>query len=248
MSFRTFRYLSIVLGIIGLALDLSGQTGLSYQPRGDRWEGLKPSPVSNVHDVELISACADYFEDSNAIPDNLKIRFFLPSPKKVFVTVRELDNRHFYWMDNINPAVPWKQGFSNIFQWPTSTVISHLQGLKMYDLGIVARFSEKMESSEEVAPAIYYYLNPPTKINAYRMYFKTSADVSQLKVEVYDQQNKTVLSSTLPDQFSGRPFSFKADLANQKEGNYKLVLTGVFPETNHWINQSVLFYHRALVK
>lgn len=39
----------------------SAQVELQYQNRGNRYEGIKPKPVSGV-DIELISARVDYQE------------------------------------------------------------------------------------------------------------------------------------------------------------------------------------------
>ncbi len=95
----------------------SYQADLKYQDRGNRYEGIKGSPVSDR--VELISALIDYNEDSGPLPEKFKLRFYLSEQSKVFVTVRELDNRRNYWMDRIRPSTAWHRGFGNQFEWPT---------------------------------------------------------------------------------------------------------------------------------
>ena len=72
---------------------------LQYQDRGDRHEGLRPKPVAG-YDVALLSARVDYREESDGWPEKLRLRFYLPEPQEVFVTVRQLRPRStYYWLD-----------------------------------------------------------------------------------------------------------------------------------------------------
>lgn len=50
-------------------------TNLDYQNRGDRFEGVKPKPVSG-YDIEVISVLADYQEPATQLPDQLRIGFY----------------------------------------------------------------------------------------------------------------------------------------------------------------------------
>src|ERR1017187_875945 len=85
---------------------------LVYRDRGNRSEGIRPKPVGGA-EVELISAMVDLDEDPQVLPEVLRIRFFLPSLSQPFVTIRELNYRHFYWMDHLRPSSPWRPGFTN---------------------------------------------------------------------------------------------------------------------------------------
>lgn len=61
----------------------------TYQDRGDRCEGKIPKPASTSLEVELISALVDYREIAQPVPDNFKLRFYLPQPTKIHLKVRE---------------------------------------------------------------------------------------------------------------------------------------------------------------
>lgn len=76
---------------------------LTYQNRGTHYEGIKPKPVSGF-DIELISVLADYREPATTLPEKLKVQFYLPEDSKVHRTVRELDYRQFYWLDQVTPS------------------------------------------------------------------------------------------------------------------------------------------------
>ena len=58
---------------------LFAQRDLQYQKRGDRYEGIKPKPVSG-YDIELISVLADYQEllKGDDFPNRVMLRFYLP--------------------------------------------------------------------------------------------------------------------------------------------------------------------------
>ena len=104
---------------------LLAQVELQYQNRGNWYEGIKPKAVSG-YDIELISVLVDYSEDSPTLPDQAKVRFYLPHEKEpVFLTVRELDYKYFYWMDRVRPQDSWDKGYENVFQWPTKTVLQN---------------------------------------------------------------------------------------------------------------------------
>ena len=64
---RTGFWLVLVLGgcVLSWPPQLHAQLDLQYQQRGDRYEGVKPKPVSG-YDIELISVLADYQEPHEA--------------------------------------------------------------------------------------------------------------------------------------------------------------------------------------
>src|SRR5262249_10256972 len=163
-----------------------GETALEYQNRGNRYEGVKPKPVSG-YDIELISAIVDYKEEVVQLPERLKVQFYLKQPSKVYLTVRELDYTYYYWMARVQRAQPCRLGFDNAFDWPTREVIQSLGHITMYDLGVVARL-DKLEpsKSELVAPVIFYHSHIPTVIQGYLFTFKTSGD-ARLTCVVYKE-------------------------------------------------------------
>ena len=68
---------------------------LDYQDRGDRWEGIKPQPVSG-QGIELLSVLAYYGEKWQSMPTHCKLKFYLPEQRKeVNLKVREVGEAPF---------------------------------------------------------------------------------------------------------------------------------------------------------
>ncbi len=246
-----------ILEIIGSSLILLfvwpffalSQTHLQYQDRGNRYEGIKPKPVTGL-DIELISFLVDYKEEIDQIPDKLKIKFYLEKPyNKVHLIVRELDYKHYYWLDKVQPKVPWQKGFYNVFEWPTKDVIKRLDNIKMHDLGVIARLEKKEPSmSEKVAPVVFYHSQPPTTIKGYLFTLKTNGD-AYLNCSVYKQgKAEPVFTQVFNRKKGGRPFTVRWKSTQDDEGSYRLVVNGHFLQNNDPINQEVRFYHNPIVK
>jgi hypothetical protein len=245
--------LSLICGLVMLlsllpAPFVSGQPHLQYQHRGNRYEGIKPKPVSG-YDIELISARVDYKEEIEQLPDRLRVQFYLQQLSKVYLTVRELDYKYYYWMDRVQPAQLWRPGFENVFEWPTREVIQQLGQITMYDLGVVARLDKSEPSmSERVAPVIFYHSQAPTVIKGYLFTFKTGGD-AHLRCAVYeDGASEPLFTQILQRQRGGRPFTVRWDSSQAGQGSYTLVLGGYFLETNIPIDQTVTFYHQPDVR
>jgi hypothetical protein len=152
-------------------------------------------------------------------------------------------------MDKVQPSEPWEAGFGNIFEWPTLEVVRQLEGLKMYDLGVLVRL-EKAEPGavERVAPALFYHSQCPTTVKGYLLTFKTHRN-ARLECSVYKEGTKAaVFTRSFRRQSGGRPFSVKWTTPHTADGVYKLVINGYFLDDNKPIEQTVTFYHRNLVK
>jgi hypothetical protein len=224
------------------------QTYLDYQDRGNRYEGIKLKPISG-YDIELISVRVDYNEEGKQMPDRLKVRFYLKRTSDVYLTVRELDYKHYYWMDKAKPSKPWQQGFDNVFEWPTQEVLQQLDDLKMYDLGTIARLKKPEPSKmEKVAPVILYHSRFPSTIKGYLFTFKTNGD-ARLTCSFYREgEAKSLFKQRFPRQSGGRPFTVRWNSSQVSEGTYKLVVRGYFLNTNDPIEQFVQFYHQPVIK
>ena len=135
-------------------VDLSASDSVSYQPRGNRSEGIKPKPVTG-YDLELLSVLADFREAASELPPTLRVRFFLKESTLVSLTVREQRYKDYYWLDQVVPTSPWKAGF-NEFSWPTGDVLRRVDPkFPIENLGVVARLTHDGPSADElVAPAI----------------------------------------------------------------------------------------------
>jgi hypothetical protein len=237
--------LLFIVGCLSCAL---ADTHLQYRNRGDRYEGIKPRPVSG-YDIELISARVDYKEEVIQMPARLKVSFYLDRPSQVHLIIRELDYKYYYWLDKAQPPKPWRPGFSNVFEWSTRDVIQQLDMLHMYDLGVVARL-EKPEPSklERVVPVILYHTQFPTAIDAYLFTFKTSGD-ARMTCSLYKEGDAVpLLAHTFRRQRGGRAFTVRWPASTAAEGFYKLVVRGYFLDTNDPIEQIVSFYHRPVSK
>ncbi len=208
-----------------------------YQRRKHHHEGIRPEEEISGFPLELISAVADLPVAKARWPDELKVRFYLQQKEQVFLTVRELDDRKHYWLDQVDPD-QWSAGFDNEFSWPTAEVLAGLDSLTMADLGVVARI-EDSGLVKRIAPAIFYHGDPPRKIRGYRFVFK-----SELSDAVRATLGVVGGAQTEIDQLkvtAGTSFSVYWDCTGAPEGNYRLKLKG------KELKKTVEFYHQPEV-
>jgi hypothetical protein len=236
--------------LVFLAIATSAWAGaeLQYQNRGDRYEGVKPKPVSG-YDIELISARVDYKEEAKQIPDRLKVKLYLEQPSQVYLTVRELDYKYYYWLDRVQPAGGWRSGFDNVFAWPAQDVIRQLGEIQMYDLGVVARLDKPEPSkAERVAPVIFYHSRVPATIEGYLFTFKTSSD-TRLTCSVYKEGETAPLFTQVSQrQRGGRPFTVRWATLPPAKGSYRLVVRGYSLDDNAPVDQTVSFQHQPVAR
>ncbi len=247
--FRSF-FLVVVLVLSSLcsAPALHAQDELQYQRRANRFEGIKPKPVSGF-DVELLAAQIDYRESSPALGDRLRARFYLDRQRPVSLVVRELDYKHYYWLDRVQPREAWRTGFGNVFEWPTGEVLKQLRDLQPYDLGVVARLDKATPSADEtVAPVLLYQSSPPSTVKSYVFYFRLREE-SVVRAAIYPEAGQQALfSQNVGRQAGGRPLSVKWQADSAPAGRYRLVLRGFVSSTNDPIVQVVRFYHQPRVE
>jgi hypothetical protein len=225
------------------------QSDLDYQSRGRYFEGQRPKPVSGA-DIELISVLANYQEPAERLPDELRVKFYLPSQKDVYLTVREQDYRLYYWLDQVRPPKPWQAMAGNEFAWPTGTVLRQLDHrLNMYELGILVRLGkETSRAIEEVAPAILYHGRPPERIDGYLFTMKTNGD-ARISCKGYrDGGSDAVMTRAFQRIPGGRPFTLQWDVTGLPDGPYKLECKGYFLNNNDQVKQTIHFHHRRMFK
>jgi hypothetical protein len=231
---------------------------LQYQDRGDRHEGLRPKPIAG-YDVALLSARVDYREESRGWPEKLRLRFYLPEPQEVFVTVRQLRPKTtYYWLDQVKPASPWEAGKLNGYAWPTATVLRKLTSVSADNLGAVVRLGRELPGKKErVVPAVFYHSHAPAAIEGYRFTFKTNGTAC-VTARIYRGETEVFLRRRPPQtrdhcgrdetgirERAGSPFFVRWPSAGQPEGWYRLVLSGYFEADNEPLDQEVAFYHKA---
>jgi hypothetical protein len=241
---RGQKLFALLLLLVPLAVWAASD--LDYQPRGDRFEGVRPKPVSG-YDIEVISVLVDYQEPVDQLPDQLRVAFHLPGQTAVHLTVREQDYRLFYWLDRVTPAKEWRAKSTNEFTWPTETVLRQLDHkLNMYELGVLIRLRREAPASvEHIAPAILYHARPPEKIGGYLFTMKTNGD-ARLSCKVYREGETTAMMTQVFRRIpGGRPFTVRWDAGDAQEAQYTLACTGYFLDTNQPLAQSVRFFHKS---
>ncbi len=243
----------VVLG--GVPTQLFAQLDLQYQLRSQEqlgsWkEGVKPKPVSGGN-VELISVLADYQEPggSGNFPNPVKLQFYLDHTHNVFITVRELDYRTYYWLDKVQPARPWEKGFQNVLAWPTDPVLQQLTPkLDLYDLGALIRLdAESTSSVERVAPGVLYHKDAPSKIDGYLFTLKTGEDARLTASIRQKATGKDVETQTFRRKRAGRPFTIHWEAKDAEPGLYKLDITGFSLSTNQTISKEIHFFHQPFL-
>jgi hypothetical protein len=246
-----FRHAQTVLSLVLLVLSQSlwAESSLDYQNRGDRFEGIRPKPVSG-YDIELISVLVDYQEPIEQLPDQLRVAFYLHGQAPVHLTVREQDYRLFYWLDRVKPAKDWQAKSINEFTWPTGAVLRQLdQKLNLYELGVLIRLKKETPASvEDIAPAILYHARPPDKIGGYLFTMKTNGD-ARLSCKVYREGEPAELMMQAFRRIpGGRPFTLRWDAASAQEGQYSLVCKGYFLDNSQPVQQTIRFFHKPTAR
>ena len=246
---RTLTRNFITLLLLIAPLSTWADATLDYQNRGDRFEGIRPKPVSG-YDIELISVLVDYQEPTTQLPGQLRVAFHLQNQPAVHLTVREQDYRLFYWLDKIKPTKPWQANSLNEFTWPTGAVLRQLdQRLNIYELGVLIRLKKETPAADEdVAPAILYHTKPPEKIGGYLFTMKTNGD-ARLSCKIFrDGTADPLMNQSFRRIPGGRPFTVRWETGAAQEGQYALVCDGYFLDTNQHLGQTVRFFHRPTVR
>lgn len=224
-------------------------TDVEYRKRGNRYEGVKSRPVSG-HYIELISALVMPQENTDALPGIIKLRFNIKRLSPVFITVRERDPHHNYWLDEVTPKRPWRPGFGNEFSWPSNDVLKRLAPQpKFGELAVLVRLGKRAPSlSEEIAPAVLYGSQVPNSVSGYNFTFRMGVD-ARLVCSIYrENENTPSYAQTFPRLPSGRPFTFVWNSSGSPEGWYKLRVTGKRLSNNEDVDLTVSFYHQPLIK
>ena len=217
----------LALGELAVAQD---SANLTYQRRGDYYEGIRSSPSTGTANVALIGALIDYEETYTALPDAFKVKFHLERESEVYVTVRERDPKHFYWLDRVRAENAWRPGLQNLFEWPTGTVIRYLNKPKLglYDLVALARLDKPDPGLvERVAPVALYHSNAPRSSTGYVFTFRPSGRL-RLTASIYGPGSKqaAVHRQTFRRTQPEIAFTLKWDAAGSPEGQYRLVAKG----------------------
>ena len=246
---RTLTRIFITLLLLILPLSLWADSTLDYQNRGDRFEGIRPKPVSG-YNIELISVLVDYQEPATQLPGQLRVAFHLQNQPAVYLTVREQDYRLFYWLDKIKPAKQWQANSLNEFTWPTGAVLRQLdQRLNIYELGVLIRLKKETPAADEdVAPAILYHTTPPKKIGGYLFTMKINGDARLSCKVLRDGTADPLMSQSFRRIPGGRPFTVRWDAAGAQEAPHTLVCDGYFLDTNDRLEQKVRFLHKPMAK
>lgn len=238
----------LLSALIGAAPALADPE-LVYQKRGNYREGVRPTPVSGSA-LELLSFRAAYSETmpTKGLPAQYRIRFLLERPGDAYLTVRELRNVHYYWLDQVTPAQPWKAG-GNDFSWSTDAVLSRLAPpLSMADLAVLVRVdSQAPGSKERVAPALIYHSKLPAAIEAYELQIVPGED-AKLTIEVFGPDDRPARGAAEPSAVrrwsGGQPLRIRWPAAGAAAGRYRFKITAEILSTGDRVVQTVEFHHR----
>ena len=155
-------------------------------------------------------AAVDHKEAVTKLADRLAIKFFLTEPIDVHLSVRELEYKHYYWLDRVEPETPWKVGFGNVFEWPTKDVLSQLKDFNPRELGVVARLGKASPSvMEKVAPVVFYQSQPPSNAKGYLFTFRLRED-GKVSATIFKEGGDIALATQVFSRQAGRrPFTVK---------------------------------------
>jgi len=224
------------------------QAGLTYQSRGRYSEGIRTAP-STGPSLDLISALVEYHEPYKGLPPSFQAMFYLAKQEPVYLTIREVEARYFYWLDQVQPESGWQAGKQNRFGWPTATVIRSLnwrQGapLILADLGAVVRLGSSTPAKvERVAPVALYHSRPPQSVEGYCFVFRPDARM-RLRFEVFAEgQGKPLESQLFPSVLAGQPHPIRWKAKEWPDGWYRIAVSGYVLSSNAPVDARVGFYH-----
>jgi hypothetical protein len=223
---------------------------LNYQKRAGYSEGIRYEPSSGKAELNLIGAMVDYREAYQKLPGTFKAAFYLPKADQVYLTIREVDPRRNYWLDNLVPA-KWKSGDLNTFAWSTGTVIASLNTPKtpfgLDQLAATARLGRASPSnSETVAPVALFYNRPPAGAETYRFIFRPTARM-RLKF-ILTPEGKPAPAQpqqVFPSVLAMEPHEVKWSAKSLPDGWYHINVTGYAAQNNDPVNADIRFYHSA---
>jgi hypothetical protein len=250
--FDAIKFFQCIFLLIATPSLSFAQADIRYKFRGDRWEGTRPEPVSGF-EVELLSATVNYTEPRQPLGETIHARFFLEKHYSApHLLVRELDNRHYYWLDQVQPSLPWQPGRSNEYSWPTSAVIRPLGDLELHQLGIVVRLEQSTPKPMElVAPCILYQSSIVEAVNGYRFSLRLLRGGSDLKAQIFAESElgNPIWSIELGTRFADAPVTVVWPLDQKtSRGWYRLVVTGFSLGSGQSVSQVVRFYHEPLLR
>jgi hypothetical protein len=200
---------------------------LTYKVRGKganlRYEGVRREKKSGTFKLISFDTISPQL-DIDAIPEYINIKFFLPTEGEAFISAREIDNAHSYYMDVQRSK--WPIGICNHFSWPTTDVIKPL-GIALDNLSVI--ISERnYGGSGVVYPAIIYSNQPPNNINNYRLIFRSIYTCAPLTWEldnVVDRNWSEFKHGSIKNAVAKKSHAIELDFSSFDEGWYKIELT-----------------------
>ena len=191
-----------------------------------------------------------YQKETSGVPPRVRLHFFLSgAPSHVAITVREVDNKDYYWLDNVTPSLPWHPGF-NDFSWTTNTVLQPLHtrdGLNVSDLGVVANLQSSLPSGDmTVAPVLIGRDRLPAAVGGYEFAFKTDRS-ARLMAGIYGTASHPFSMQLFPHVAADAPFRVIWNCTGAPNGWYRLVIKGYALDNNDLIELVVHFYHHRAV-
>jgi hypothetical protein len=181
------------------------------------------------------------------------MRFFLEKPASAYVVVREVENKHSYWLDKVRPPTPWGPGFANSFEWSTRDVIDQLPlpRPRLYDLGVTVRVGSKDPLDREtVAPVILYHSKLPGSISGYECAVKTTA-TARLAFSVERPDGTPVKPPPVPSAIEewqmGIPLRVRWDASRAEPGEYRLKAKGLVQENLKEFKKEIRFFHQPKI-
>lgn len=236
----------IIVTLVALVVSATAHatecTDCEYKKRETRFEGVTAIGVS-APDLELLSFtsyCESVPAGTNA---NLKLSFFLPEKKDLYIVAKELTPKHYYMM---RPAeTSWAAGWQEFAPWPTAAVMNQL-GIALNELGVLGRVGHDMPGSCEVVPICVFDSTVVDSALEYTLHFKPKVNLKSVRfVLVRERDGERIIDQQMESLFyGGLPFPITLDMAGQAEGYFKLMIVCRLKNRTGRISRTYSFYHR----
>lgn len=253
---KTFKLLLFGLFLcLSFALLAEGYDEPGRSKRVGIFKEGTPGQLVSGNIIDVLSVRISHQEIIPFLPETFRARFFLPEPVPVYLTIRELDPEYHYKADATFEPPPtnnWKPNFHNELAWSTKPVIQGLEGLRLDQLGGIARLGYQGARKEEtVAPIILYASQLPKRITNYVFTLKTNQDATLFWTigpkHSAPRKGDLGFQQKVTGQAGGRPFNIIWDAAQAPDGWYTFTVTGWLVSNNEPITQHIHFYHKAEV-
>jgi len=242
-----FLFLSCVLTFLLNPILFLGQSDYSYILRdGTRYEGIITVNTASP-DLELKSFMIGNLNETIDKGDKLRIHFYNPGLRKIYIRVNEIIPLENYQMDPIK--YNWKDGWNTFSNWPVNSVLIPKE-INIFNIGGLGSTDKKFIDNSFIIPIQISKSDIGIITNVYKVKLLSRETISYLTYQVIRVRDGKVVEDEIIDKDfnAGTPILITLNSQNYLEGEYKLKVSAKIKNENGGPNRSYLFFHKKINK